>query len=38
MIDSATDIYMIFTYYQSKELISQVKTLLAMITTNIVGK
>jgi len=36
--DAATDIYVIFTYYQSTELISQANVLLAMITTNIVGK
>jgi len=38
MVDSATDMYVIFTYYQSKELIFQANILLAMITTNIVGK
>ena len=38
MVDSATDIYVIFTYYQNTELISQANALLSMITTNIVGK
>jgi len=33
--DVATDMYVIFTYYQSTELISQANILLAMIATNL---
>jgi len=35
-IDAATDIYVITTYYQSDDLVSQANALLAMITLNIV--
>ena len=34
-IDTATDIYVISTYYQSDALIGQAHALLAMITTNL---
>jgi len=35
-IDAATDIYVVTTYYQSDELVSQAHAMLAMILTNLV--
>ena len=36
MIDAATDIYVISTYYQSYDLLDQAGALLAMICTNLI--